>query len=283
MPTDQIRADRACIGCGFNLFGQSVTKEDHYGLAIARCPECGTVAALQQYPAMTHWVNRFRMIIAAIYVLLLLAFFSASTMGISGFAFGASNIASENLRIHIQDHYSLWQDQQGNPQPTATGLPPGFNFASSNLTPKYIESELPGVIDSFGPLWSNKDSEWVIVMVPAVIVCFGIGVFWSVALLGASRKRATLVPLISCLIGGAFIIAANRPDYNNAWIWSLAHQLYIPTLVPVVILIEFLAISVGIWFGRTLARFAVRLALPPRARVPLSILWTRDGLELPRP
>lgn len=276
--TDQIRADRACVGCGFNLYGQTVTREAHYGLAIARCPECGTVAALQQYPAMTHWVNRFRMIIAAIYVLLLVAFFVGSTVGVSAFAFGASSVASENLRRHLSDSNQAWNEQQDTQQ-TTTGLP----FYTSNLSQEYIEEEFPNAIEDFGPLWGNMDPEWIIVLVPAVMVCFTIGVFWSVALLGASRKRTLLVPLISCAIGCSFIIAANRPDYNNAWIWNLAHELYIPSMTPVVILIEFVALACGVWLGRKLARFTVRVALPPRSRVPLSILWSRDGLELPRP
>jgi hypothetical protein len=276
---DQIRADRACVGCGFNLFGQTVTREEHYGLAIARCPECGTVAALQQYPSMTHWVNRFRMIIAAIYVFLLFAFFAGSTVGISGFAFGASSVASENLRRHLGDSHQAWNELQNTQQATTNGIP----FYSSFLSQEYIEEELPSVIEEFGPLWGNMDPEWVIVLVPAVVVCFAIGSFWSVVLLGSTRKRAILLPLISCVIGCAFILAANRPDYNSAYIWNLAHQLYIPSMTPVVLLIELIALACGIWLGRSIARFAVRIALPARARVPFSILWTRDGLKLPRP
>lgn len=280
-PSDQIRADRACVGCGFNLFGQTVTREEHYGLAIARCPECGTVAALQQYPAMTHWVNRFRMMFAAIYIVVLLAFFIGSTVGISGFSFGASSLASQKLGDHINNSFSTWNAQQNNTQQTLAGLPPGFNFATSYLTPEYIEEELPRVLEEFGPLWDGMDREWVVVMVPAVLVCFGIGVFWSVAMLGASRKQALLVPLISCLVGGAFVLAANRPDYNNAWTWNLAHQLYIPTIVPLAIIIEFIALSLGVFAGRAIARFSICIALPPRARVPLGILWSRDGLTMP--
>lgn len=282
MPTDQIRADRACIGCGFNLFGQSVTKEEHYGLAIARCPECGTIAALQQYPTMTHWVNRFRMIIAAIYILLLLAAFIGSTAAMTGFAFGSSHEASDNLAEYIAQSHAVWNHAQTQPG-TAVTTNTIVSYRYYSLEKAYAANELDRALDEFGSLWSNMDRGWFVIMVPAIGVSFAFGVFWSIALLGSSRKQAILIPLISCLIGAAFVIGINRPDVLNSSVRDLAVQMYVPLIAPTVLLIELTAASVGIALGRMFARFAVRLALPPRARVPLSILWTRDGLEIPRP
>lgn len=284
---DQIRADRACAGCGFNLYGQSVTREEHYGLSIARCPECGTVAALQQYPAMTHWVNRFRMIIGATYIFLLLGLFFASSMGIGGFMFGGSSVASSNLGEHINTHYNAWRESQASQATGQAATAPQFTGAvggwSTSLTPEYIENGVELAIDDFGSFIGNADREWVLVMVPAFLVCFAIGVLWSVALLGSSRKRALLIPLASCVLAGVFVISVNPPDKTFAWVYSYAHQLYIPTMVPLIGLIEFAALALGIYLGRKLARLVVLLALPPRMRVPLGILWARDGLAMPKP
>lgn len=280
--SDQIRADRACAGCGFNLFGQSVIKEEHYGLAIARCPECGTVAALQQYPIMTHWVNRFRLIIGAIYVLILVGAFVGSTAAISGFTFGATNVASENLGNHIAFQYGNWTSRQNNtagPTPNA----PSWTYRYTSLEQEFVETQLDHALHTFGDRWSNADREWVIVMVPMVCVCFGIGVFWSVTLLGATRKRAFLLPLGSCLIAAALIIAINAPDPLNSSVSQYATQLYVPLIVPIVLSLALTTMAIGIWVGRKIARFMIVLALPPRSRVPFSIFWTRDGLELPRP
>lgn len=276
---DQIRADRACITCGFNLYGQSVTKEHHYGLAIARCPECGTVAALQQYPAMTHWVNRFRTIIASVYIVALLGFFALSTFGVSMFAYASSSVASQHLSTHLRADFNAWYERQSAPQ-VGTNAP--VPFWGGMLTPEYVRDELPRAMDEFGPLWAGMDPEWLIVMVPAVVVCFAIGLFWSVTLLGAPRWRAMLVPLVSCLIGLSIVLAANRPDYDG-WVHNLADQLYVPLIAPAAMLIELIAIAVGVWCGRSVARGVIKLTLPTRARVPLSIFWTRDGLEPPRP
>ena len=289
MKHDQIRADRACAGCGFNLYGQSVTKEAHYGLAIARCPECGTVAALQQYPAMTHWVNRFRLILGAIYIFLLLSVFAGSTIGISAFAFAGSRLASENLASFLMDDLNTWiaakEAAQAETQPL-NGLPVPANTVrryTSNLTPEYMAFGLHDALERYGSYWGTMNREWIVLMVPACVACAALGMFWSVALLGATRRRALLIPLISCLIGGAFIIGANSPDNTYPWVSDYAHQLYIPTMTPLILAIEFIALAFGIFVGRMFSRFVVRLALPPRARVPLGILWARDGLEMPRP
>ena len=289
MGHDQIRADRACAGCGFNLYGQSVTKEEHYGLAIARCPECGTVAALQQYPAMSHWVNRFRLILAAIYIFLLFAVFAGSTIGISGFAFAGSRLASENLAGFLMDDLNSWIAAQEASQ-TATqplnGLPAPANTVTrftSSMTPEYMAFGLHDALERYGSLWGTMSREWIVMMVPAVLACAAMGIFWSTALLGATRRRALIVPLVSCLIGGGFIIGANSPDNTYPWVFDYAHQLYIPLMTPLILAIEFIALAIGICVGRMVARFVVRLALPPRARVPLGILWAREGLEMPRP
>lgn len=42
-----VTVDRPCSKCGFNLVGQPIIRERHYGLFIARCPECGTVALIR--------------------------------------------------------------------------------------------------------------------------------------------------------------------------------------------------------------------------------------------
>ena len=42
-----VTGDRFCTGCNYNLIGQRVVREEHYSLFIVRCPECATVASVQ--------------------------------------------------------------------------------------------------------------------------------------------------------------------------------------------------------------------------------------------
>jgi len=132
---DEIRADRACIGCGFNLYGQTVTKEPHYGIVITRCPECGTVAALQTYPVMTHWANRFRSLTAALWVVILLGFFMGNMTSMMGMTQGASNIAGNKMSDIIGEANAIWvQEQEALQQAAKLASNPASNPAATPTT-----------------------------------------------------------------------------------------------------------------------------------------------------
>jgi len=289
---DQIRADRACIGCGFNLYGQTVSKEEHYGLAIARCPECGTVAALQQYPLMSHWVNRFRAILAALWIVLLLGTFGLSTMAISGFAISISEVASNPLGDYIGLSFTQWQEDQaagatpagtaGNVTPVITRQMTG-SYQWVTVSPEWYDIHLDSCVASFGNLWANMDRGAYIFLVPAGVVSLLLGVYWSIALLGASRLRALCVLVLAALIGGVFVISFNTGVGNFPWASNIAEEYYAVRIVPFVMIYQLLWMGVGLFFGRMVARFVVCLALPARSRVPLGVLWTRDGLSPPSP
>ena len=63
-----LSADRPCARCGFNLHGATIIREPHYQLVSARCPECGQLAALQEYPSLSAWTGRARLLFAAQFV-----------------------------------------------------------------------------------------------------------------------------------------------------------------------------------------------------------------------
>jgi len=319
---DEIRADRACIGCGFNLFGQTVTKEPHYGMAITRCPECGTVAALQTYPAMSHWVNRFRSIIAAVWIVMLLGAFAGNTMILTGFSLSAVELSSENLAEIIGASHEEWgkakeaqaaalKDAGGTtPTSTPTTTPtaasttttvfngsttfttatgatvviPGAGSSSFRwvtISEEWRKDHLDSTIEQAGGVWANVDAEFLIIMIPGVIVGVLCGVFWSVTLLGGTKKRAMFVPLIACLIAVAMVIGINNADSSFQWAREIARGYYAPIIAPIMISIQLAALCFGVLLGRKIARFVVVMALPARNRVPLSLLWTCEGHSLP--
>ena len=51
--------DRLCTNCHYNLIGQPVLREPYYQMFIVRCPECATVAALQEFPPLGRWSHRW--------------------------------------------------------------------------------------------------------------------------------------------------------------------------------------------------------------------------------
>lgn len=78
--------DRLCVSCGFNLHGQHVVREPKYSMLMVRCPECGTVASLQEFPLLGKWMARWAALLAVIWLLLLLGL----TLGTAGATYGLS-------------------------------------------------------------------------------------------------------------------------------------------------------------------------------------------------
>lgn len=311
---NQIRADRACVGCGFNLFGQTVIKEEHYNLAITRCPECGTVAALQSYPTMSHWVNRFRMILASVWIVILIALFAAHTGGMIGFTVSAVDIASNEFENVIGLAHEQWQVHQTAPTPltktqapipapnTPTPFPGATTIISANgvttingvvvgqssyrwqqVSDEWVDTQLETTIIQTGGLWKNINKQFLYLVFPAAVVSTIAGVIWSIVLLGAKRKQVLLIPLTGCIIAGFMVWGVNNSMGSSPYTSQIAESLYTLRVMLIMLGIQFVFLSFGVFIGRKIARMFVIMALPARIRVPFSIFWTRDGLAPPRP
>jgi hypothetical protein len=92
--------DRLCIKCGFNLSGQPVVRESVYGMAIVRCPECSTIASLQEYPLLGRWARRIAAALAALWLLLLIG----GTFATAGIMFGMSQQCLESGGTRLAAH-----------------------------------------------------------------------------------------------------------------------------------------------------------------------------------
>lgn len=284
MMSEHIRADRACIGCGFNLYGQSVFKEEHYGLAIARCPECGEVAALQTYPTMSHWVNRFRALLAGAWVVALLFAFILQSLLIGTYADSVGQSAGDRLARKIGEAYYHWAEDNGQTTSIATwGGTPEDYYQWVQIPRIWADDHLDEVVAEFGGLWNNFDRSSVIYVIPASIAAFMMGVFWSIVLFGADRKRATIVPLAACVLVMAIMLIDFSSSFMAPQASEIAKEMYVRVLAPIAVIVQLPALFLGLFFGRKIARWIIMLTLPARSRVSLSMLWTRDGLELPRP
>ncbi|MFG0259295.1 MAG: DUF4199 domain-containing protein, partial [Phycisphaerales bacterium JB041] len=80
-----VSGDRLCVQCGFNLHGQTITREPHYRMLSVRCPECSTLASLQEYPVLGRWGPRFGVILALVWLVFTLGaiFFTGFTLYIA--------------------------------------------------------------------------------------------------------------------------------------------------------------------------------------------------------
>lgn len=279
----QIRTDRPCACCGFNLFGQTIVREPHYGLIAARCPECGQLAALQEYPALGKWADRWAKALAALWIWFLLTMLAAHLGPMLGFSYSILETSSFNLGSTIAHRYNeSLQTGQGPPtqQQTYTG--------SGAFTPVDLDWWRDNRVEvvaahraSSSPSARESASLWVLLAVGALFN----GVFWSVCLLGTRRHIAILIALIPTA-GAVALVWGSRPAMNwggpNTIIaHEAAREVLKPDIMPPILITLLAGTALGIWQGRRIARAFVRVSLPPRMRSALAILWTRDGLSMP--
>jgi hypothetical protein len=224
-------------------------------------------------------------------------------------------MAGQKLGGQIGLAHHLWEEEKLASQPsppaapsTVPGLPAGTTIVTSNgvttingvvisgispnittttnpsqyqwtvLDQQWYEDHLDEAVEDAGGLWLNLDREFLVMVIPGTIVASLFGVFWSIALMATNRLRIILVPLVACGIALSIVIAMNMSDDNWIYGTQAAQKLYAPLISPIYLGYLFVVMSMGIWIGRKLARMIVIMALPPRSRVPLSNLWTCDGL-----
>jgi len=269
-------ADRPCSKCLFNLVGQSIVRERRYGLLIVRCPECGTVASLQEYPLLGRWANRWAALSAAAWLLAAVAVTIGLAGVILGFTVGTMETTSMPLQRVIASAFEEHQKAQGVPVNQVSGW---WNIDQS----WWDVQDRRALIEAAGGL--SKAIEWrgFVIWVIAFVVMFPLAAVWAV---GAAHRRGwelalTYLPML--LIAAMFFSGAYLPGSRWRGASELAAQTLWPVTLPICLVLAVLPLAVGAAFGRPFARLLVRLWLPPRLRVPLSFLWICDGKPPPKP
>lgn len=101
--------DRFCATCGFNLVGQTVVREPHYHMLMVRCPECGTAAAMQEYPMLGRWANRWARVLAVLLVLVLTAFTIGASFACWGVSMPPVYAMVQPLADRLGEEHVKWQ------------------------------------------------------------------------------------------------------------------------------------------------------------------------------
>lgn len=301
-----IVGDRACVKCQFNLVGQPIFRERHYDMTIVRCPECGTVAALQEYPLLGRWANRWAMLLAALWLLVLLGGLALTANGLVRAVESVAQATSRDYAMSIAEHHHAWALKQTGGITNfeqLTGTLARYRWLVSDPSPQsYIDTAWWKSVDSAslytlpGNFWATIRWSGLWLLVPHSIWIFAIGVLWAVAFIGVRRKvRLFLLMLIPIALGGTYSLLQLFSFLNDpsSVVWSdggtitraswCAGSRIGPWTGTISYIAFWLALGLGACLGRFIARLLVRALLPPRLRVPLATLWLADGLELPRP
>ena len=275
----ELSGDRLCAACCFNLSGQTIVREKHYGLLIVRCPECGTPAALQEYPLLGRWATRLGYVAAAGWLLgmMLLVFISALVMWRT----------SESLAERMAAPYATYQAKVWSEHMAAQGGTPNYQTAQTwwqGLDKKKLFQEAGGWTSAIAwtGLWTSLNT---------LMTVGPMGVVLAVATPHARRKGRLGILLVVSGLAGVFwlmSVGAVTGFGANAYFYyygygatGASHELWI-VLGSLSVGTGVLSLAIGLWMGRSLARGLVRLFLPPRLRGPLAFLWMADGKRIPK-
>ncbi len=279
-----LRADRPCVQCGFNLYGATIMREPHYRLVTVRCPECGTMVALQEYPSLSRWTHRLRSLAAALWVAAVLAgifFTSLITWGMVEMT--ASSVCSSYHAL-IQREFSRFQATL-TPAPGQT-----VTYATNQQVQSWWEGLPPErFLAEQGGLWALDGAlNWwgLIVWVTVAPVMLVIGICWSIVFARARAWRLLMLMLVPLVLAAFYYYEDVRSSSSRGYnYWDLntiadAQVGWLPAVVTLVF--SGILLWVGCLVGRRVARWLIATVLPPQLAASFGFLWHVDGLAMPR-
>ncbi len=294
----ELRGDRLCTTCHFNLTGQLIVREGHYGMVIVRCPECSTVASVQEYPLLGMWVGRWTALLAAVWFIALCGMMAGSVGMMTVMTMNVGQDLTAPLAVRI----GMMQKEDSKAQIAANPLLAGSGNAWGS--PEWLANQTIGenmMVD--GTWWGKQDAAKVIADAGGVWACIevgrtlawwpfsflvlGMGTAWSLALLHQPRRRVWLFALVIAGISVAIavVISFNINSFGSRGLIGShgAAQRALGWPVNIAGVLAFTPVLMGsMVVGRSIVRGLVRLMLPPRLRGPLATLWIADGLAVPR-
>lgn len=278
----QIRTDRPCARCGFNLFGQMIVREPHYGLIAVRCPECGQLAALQEYPALGRWADRWAKVLAGLWVVALVGAMAAQFAPTLGLTVAAMENVFEDAGAEISARYVAWEQQQ-QMGPAAPGNANMFSGSWYTVTEAWWADERAAYLADTRRVRPFNRLTFTLLIVLGII-SFTAGAFWSTVTLGSRRWGAFILPLFPVVLAMSFAWSVSLPSPGMPGFLTgreAAGELFRVPIFVAAVGVVLCSMVPGVLLGRGLTRLIVRLSLPPRMRSALAILWTRDGLPPP--
>jgi len=281
-----LTGDRLCIRCAYNLVGQPILREPHYDMLIVRCPECATVASVQEYPLLGPWAGRWAAVAAGLWLLFLMAFWIGTGAMIFGFSVGVGEWSADKLSQVFYHDYAAWEQTQRATVALNTATRPVGVLAAQPSTAYQVWWEgldLQPFINSKGGWLTLIDWEALLLWIPLGLLSFVCGCVWAVMLL-ANKTRARLlwgVCIMAVAVAFSIIPLVDwLADGSNSY-GNISRQILGPIFMGLSLAFGGMCLLIGLVVGRTAIRWLLVLLLPPRLRSPLAMFWLADGLQPP--
>ncbi len=247
-PIAWIDLDRFCGHCSYNLRTQPVHRDERTEIPVVRCPECGKFQpANDGSTVLRPWLNRLSAVALMAWMLTLL-----STLFFFGLGQGALTYATlDELTVY------------------------------GGSTVQRINNTTIRTWGSYGPLEINANFEHQDLFIATILCCsaaaaFCTGMFLVVVFPHWKKRAYGAVIFAVTVIASGIVAMAWRQEAPHLFDWALTYVLCNTWF-------QLAGGFAGIFFGRPLARLAVRIVFPPSVRPRLAYLWSADGKPFPSP
>lgn len=272
--------DRLCAKCGYNLMGQAVLREPYYNMLIVRCPECASVASVQEYPLLGRWANRWATLLAGLWLLIIVGLWIGTGAAIFGFSIGTAETASWRYSSLLSQRYQEWTAAQAAASGAAQNA---FNFNQNDWQTWWDQQDHAALFAEAGGWGSALHWSLLSIWIPFAMVVFALGCMWAVIMLNR-RWHGRLIGAALIMLVAVFFSSIVYMEWQNEaagfW-WNSGRRQIGPMVLGLSLLFGAMALCAGMLFGRPVVRGLIRLMLPPRLRHSLAMLWTVDGLVPP--
>jgi hypothetical protein len=286
-----VTGDRFCTRCGYNLIGQQVVREEHYSLLIVRCPECATVASVQEYPLLGGWAVRWGVLLAMLWFITLIAWWPGSSGIICGMSFAITDEACRSYYHHLQqlqaDNEALTTGQTPSNTIRTITTPTGTitlgGISSADFGKWWEQQDHAALLADAGGWRGAIDGDAFLILVPTALLVFGVGWIWSVCLIQLKRRWLVVCGAAVILLAAIFAVpmVAEWHALASTWARYAAQQQLGTPVLAICMGFCIIPLGLGLWLGRPLTRICARGLLPPRLRSSLGLLWTAEGLNPP--
>lgn len=274
-----IRGDRLCQRCAYNLTGQPIFREAHYGLMIARCPECGEVAALQHQPVLANWLGRLHGLLLAVWFTFIIALAAAGTIALEGLAIGATETSSSVFENFLRERFMA-------DDPASSDTDRFMRFYGSEFNDWWQKQDAAALFREAGGMLGAIDWWFAMCFIgPSLLIILVMGMTFAAILNHWSRWKL----LIWWGVLAGFLLLWNRlfssafefRPYAIVSVWDAARSQVAPVVINMMFVMHLALLLLALLFGRPLMRLAARFLLAPRLQRSLATLWRADGLEPP--
>jgi hypothetical protein len=295
--TGQLVGDRLCLGCGYNLVGQPIVRETTYDMLVVRCPECATLASLQEYPLLGPWARRLGMAMACAWLVAILGLLALSCLAVHTMADTAADRGTLGYAKFLAGkQHAFYMTLDADDTTGMSRTPQNIQWIMNQPIEAWMPCDPTWLADQDRAALLAEAGGWAGALDwRALRACFEswpmiapLGVLWAVMLAHWRRRRLLVLALFIPVLSMALVpLMPESAAWSMPMAWismsEVAREQIGDRMAYVAMLLAIPPLAFALCFGRAIMRGLVRLLLPPRKRGWLAQLWTADGLDPPKP